>query len=210
MSARQLERLAGVLYLITHVTSVAAVILYGTTAGPSAPLAGRTPVLWGAVLEIVLALAVTGTGITLYPLLRRQAPTTAAGYLALRTLEASVILVGVVVLLPIVAAPATPAAPGLSSDVVAALRLVHDWTFLVGPGLIVPVHTVLLAAHLWVSRAVPRWIPLLGLVGGPLVGLANLLQLAGLSQVAVAAIPVFAWEISWAVWLLVRGLRRPT
>lgn len=197
-----LQRLTGLLYLLTHVTSVGAVVLYGTIAGPGAPLAGRGAVLTGGLLEIVLALAVTGTGITLFALLHRQAPGIAAGYLALRTLEASVILAGVVVLLPIVAEPSSAGSPGLSSEVVAALRLVHDWTFLIGPGLVVPVHTVLLAAHLWRRTSLPRFIPLLGLVGGPLVGASNLVQLYGGPQIAVAALPVFAWEISWAVWLI--------
>ena len=45
-------------------------------------------------------------------------PLHAVGMVALRGLEASVILVGVVAVLPAVARPATTAAPGLSVDVV--------------------------------------------------------------------------------------------
>lgn len=55
---------------------------------------------------------------------------------AARTLEAGVILVGVVAILPVVARPATGAGSGLTADVASGLHLVHDWTFLVGPGLI--------------------------------------------------------------------------
>lgn len=211
LSIRATERLAGALYLVTHVTSVGAVLLYGgSTASAAATAAGRTPVLTGALLEVVLALCVTGTGIALFPLLRAHSAGVASGYLALRTLEASVILVGVVVLLPVVARPAAIGVPGLSAEVSDGLRLVHDWTFLVGPGLIVPVHTVLLAGLLWRSRLVPRWIAVLGLVGGPLVGAANLLVMFGRSgTIAAAAIPVFAWEIGLAGCLILRGLRDP-
>ncbi|CAI9405103.1 DUF4386 domain-containing protein [Aestuariimicrobium sp. T2.26MG-19.2B] len=208
MPSRRLEVLTGLLYFLTHVTSVAAVFLYGgSTTDPTAPLAGRTSVLLGAALEILLALGVTGTGITVFALLRRRSSVVGAGYLALRTLEASVILVGVVVLLPIVALPATTAAPALSSEISTALKAVHDWTFLVGPGLVVPFHTALLAGWLWRTRLAPRWIAALGVVGGPLVGLANLAVMFGLPQGAAAEIPVFAWEISWAVWLIATGLR---
>ena len=153
VSSRTTARIAGALYFVTHVTSVGAVILYGASAYDSqSPLAGRSSVLIGALLEIVLAVGVVGTGIALLPLLRRYSSGVAAGYLALRTLEASVILTGVVVLLPVVAQPS------LSTS----------------PGLIVPFHTVLLAWLLWRKGLVPRFIPVLGFIGGPLVGVMNL------------------------------------
>jgi hypothetical protein len=55
----------------------------------------------------------------------------------------------------------------------------------------------------------------LGLVGAPLVVLSNLAVRFGLqSQVsptaALAAVPIFAWEISLAVYLIVRGSRAAT
>ncbi len=211
ISPRATGRIAGGLYFVTHVTSVAAVVLYGGSAfDPHAPLAGRSSVLVGALLEIVLAITVVGTGVALLPLLRRYSPGVAGGYLALRTLEASVILMGVVVLLPVVARPSLTAAPGLPSDVTLGLRLIHDWTFLIGPGLVVPVHTVLLAWLLWSKGLVPKFIPILGFVGGPLVGAMNLLVLFGLTRpIAVTAVPVFAWEVSLAVYLIVRGIRQP-
>lgn len=48
---RSTARLAGALYLVTHVTSVGAVMLYGGSAfDPHAPLAGRAEVLTGGLL----------------------------------------------------------------------------------------------------------------------------------------------------------------
>jgi hypothetical protein len=208
---RSTARFAGALYFVTHVTSVAAAVLYGGSGfDPTAGLASRGSVLLGALLEIVLAVAVVGTAAALYPLIRGYSGGTAAAYLGLRTLEASVILVGVVAVLPIVARPATLAAPALSPEVGSALHLLHDWTFLVGPGLVVPVHTVVLAALLLRRRLVPRYIAVLGLVGGPLVGLMNVGVMFGVTGVlAAAVIPVFAWEITLAVHLIVRGLPEP-
>jgi len=211
-SSRTTARIAGALYFVTHVTSVAALLLYGAAAYDSqAPLAGRSSVLTGALLEIVLAVAVVGTGIALLPLLRRYSSGVAAGYLALRTLEASVILTGVVVLLPVVAQPAVTAAPALAPDAILSLRLIHDWTFLVGPGLIVPFHTVLLAWLLWRNGLVPRFIPILGFVGGPVVGAMNLALMFGVSRpIAITAVPAFAWEVSLAAYLIIRGIRQPS
>lgn len=208
---RRIAVVAGLLYYVTHVTSVAAAVLYGgSNFDPTAPLAGRTPVLIGAALELILAMAVVGTAAALYPLIRHHSPAVAASYLGLRTLEASAILAGVVALLPVVATPSLASSPQLSPDVVVGLRLVHDWTFLIGPGLIVPVHTATLAWLLWRTRLVPRVIPALGLVGGPLVGVMNLVVFFGIGGVfAPAVIPVFAWEVTLAGYLILRGLRHP-
>lgn len=209
--SRRLARTAALLYLVTWVTSVAAVPLYGGSSfDPAAPLAGRSSVLTAGVLEVVLAVAVVGTSLALFPLLRPHGEGAAVGYVALRALEASVILVGVVAILPAVAEPATTAAPGLSPDVVAGLHLVHDWTFLVGPGLVNPVNAAVLAVLLLRARLVPRFIPVLGLVGAALVGGLNLAVLFGVTGVVpVLVVPLFAWEICLAGQLVLRGIRPP-
>ena len=87
--SRSTARIAGLMYLITHVTSVAAVVLYGgAPTDPTGALAGRTSVLTGGLLEVVLAAAVVGTSVALYPMLRDHGPGLAVAYIALRTLEA--------------------------------------------------------------------------------------------------------------------------
>lgn len=207
--SRRTAVIAGSLYLVTHVTSIAAVVLYGGSAlDPNAALGSRTAVLSGGLLEVVLALAVVGTGVALFPLLRSFAPGLSIAYVALRTLEASVILTGVVVLLPVVARPATSGSPGLSPGVVDGLRLIHDWTFLVGPGLVVPIHTVLLATLLWRHRLVPRFVPILGFVGAPIIAAMNVGVLYGAFPVQPAlTLPIWAWEVSLAIVLITRGIR---
>lgn len=212
--SRRQAALAGVFYLITHVTSVAAVILYGPMVTDDAWLAGSdagAPQLLGAMLDIALAVAVVGTALCLLPLLRPHAPIGGPAYLALRGLEAAVILVG---------AASVVALVGLRGAVLAddaagvALRELYSATFLVGAGLVVGVHTVVLAVVLWRLRAVPRWIPAVGVIGAVLVTASNLtVMLGGGDEVtlarSLAAVPIFVWEISLAITLIVRGLRLP-
>ena len=50
-----------------------------------------------------------------------------------------------------------------------ALVAIHDWSFLLGPGLVIGVNSLTLAYLMYRSRLVPRFIAVLGLVGGPLV-----------------------------------------
>ena len=72
----------------------------------------------------------------------------------------------------------------------------------------------MLAHLMYRSRLVPRLIAVLGLVGGPLLfALATAVMFGVFDQVsvwgAVAALPVFAWEMSLAVWLIVKGFTPP-
>ncbi len=207
----RLARGAAALFVVTWVTSVAAVPLYGGSSfDAGAALAGRSSVLLASLLEVVLAVAVVGTALALYPLLRPHGRGAALSYVALRTLEATVILTGVVAILPAVARPATTAAPGLEAGVVAGLHLLHNWTFLVGPGLVNPVNAVVLATLLLRRGLVPQFIPLLGIGGAVLVAGMNVVVLLGLGTAQpLLAVPLFAWEICLATHLAIRGLRRP-
>jgi branched-subunit amino acid transport protein AzlD len=212
-SSRRTAAVAGALFLVTHVTSVTALALYGAIRTHADYIAGSgpdTPALLGAFLEVVLAIAVVGTAVTLFPVVKRHNESLALGYVGLRTLEAAIIAVGVVPLLAVVTLrqDRTPDAIAVGRAMVA----LHDWTFLVGPSLVLGTNTVLLATVLYRSGLVPRFIPVLGLVGGPLVFASGAAQLFGLypqisAWAAVTAVPVFAWEICLALYLVVKGFR---
>ncbi|WP_108252817.1 DUF4386 domain-containing protein [Planctomonas deserti] len=215
--SRRTAIVIGVLFLLTHVTAIAAVALYAPVFGdPEYVLgdAGGGGILLGGLLDVVLALAVVGTSVALYPVLRRQSEGIALGYVALRTLEAGVILVGVVTILGVLSLQETAAASGDASLVAAtgALVAAHNWTFLVGPGLICGTNTVLAAYLMYRSGLVPRFIAVLGLVGGPLIFAANTGVMFGVfDQVSpwtgLCVIPIFAWEICLAVYLIAKGFR---
>ncbi|WP_084757373.1 DUF4386 domain-containing protein [Micromonospora cremea] len=129
-------------------------------------------------------------------------------------LEAAVITVGMVSVLSIVTLRQNGAGPSTDDGSLAAvgqsLVAIHDWTFLLGPSFILGMNTLLLAYLVYRSQTVPRIIAVLGLIGGPLVTTSAVAVLFGLySPVdhAIAALPVFAWEVSLAVYLIVKGFR---
>lgn len=213
---RNAALLAGLLYLSTHVTSVAAVVAYGSAlTDPPSVLAstGDGPVLAGVLLESLLALGVLGTGVTLLPVLRPYAPVGAYAFSALRTMEAAVIAVGAVPMLALVALrDGRPGgAPAVGQMLAEGLVAVHQAAFLVGQGLVISVTTLVIAGTLWRTRLVPAWIGALGLVGGVLVLISNAAQLFGAldrgGTAALLALPVFAFEISFALYLVLRGVR---
>ena len=77
------------------------------------------------------------------------------------------------------------------------------------------VNGLFLGYAMYRSRLVPRIIPIVGLVGAPLILLSAIVtMLGGWGQVSVAgslcALPIALWEFSLGVWLTVRGFRPTT
>lgn len=196
---RRLAFVAGALYLLTVVTSIPALVLKDPVlAEPTA--SGATALQWAAALEFVLALACIGTAVALFPVVRRVDEATALGFVASRTLEASIIVMGVLAMLTVtVAGPAAQALVG-----------VHDWAFLIGPGTLPAVNALLLAPLLLRAGLVPRIIPIVGLIGAPLLLAASVGILFGvIEQVSpvgfLSALLIAGWEIALGFWLVVKG-----
>lgn len=214
--ARKAAAIAGGLYLLTFVTSIPAYALTApalddpTTIGTVPGVHDR--LLWAGLLEVVLALACIGTAVALFPIAKRVSETAALGFIAARVLEAAIIVVGVAALLSL--ASVRTGGTATSEAVDTALVAAHDWAFLLGPGLIPAVNAALLGYVMYRGGLVPRIIPLLGLVGSPLLAASATLTLFGhLDQVspaaALAALPVAAWELALGIWLILKGVSLP-
>jgi hypothetical protein len=213
-SLRRTALVAGGLYLITFVTSIPARLLSGPVRndpnyvlGPGAD----AQVLFAGFLDVVLALACIGTAVALYPVVKRQNEGVALGFVGARVLEAAIIVTGVVSLLSVV----TLRQAGAGSDaLVTAQALVasYDWTFLFGPGFMAAVNALLLGSLMYRSGLVPRIIPLVGLIGAPLLLASDTAIMFGLWEqfslpAGIATLPVALWEFSLGVWLVVKGFR---
>ena len=122
---------------------------------------------------MILAIAGIGTAVTLFPILKRQNEGFALGYVATRVVECTIIVVGIISVLSVVTlrqdlAGATGANAASLETVGTSLVAVKDWTFLFGPGLCAGIgNGILLGYLMYTSRLVPRYLAVLGLVGGP-------------------------------------------
>ncbi|MBO3748393.1 DUF4386 domain-containing protein [Streptosporangiaceae bacterium NEAU-GS5] len=166
---------------------------------------------------MICALACVGTAVVLFPVVKRQNEGVALGFVSARILEAGIIFVGIISLLAVVTlrqdlagAAGADTAPLITAG--DALVAIHNWTFLLGPGIIPGVNAVCLGYLMYRSRLVPRIIPMVGLIGAPLLILSATATMFGVyPQVSVlsgiAAIPIFLWEGSLGVWLVVKGFR---
>ncbi|TGN65362.1 DUF4386 domain-containing protein [Nocardioides eburneiflavus] len=210
---------AGVMYLITIVASIPAqFVSYAPVLNNADYVLGAgadTRVMWGGLLEVITALACIGTAVVLFPVVRRQHEGAALGFVTARVFEASLIITGVVAMLSVVtlrqpsASGADAAARLVTSE---ALVAAHDWTFILGPGVMPGINAVLLGYVMYRSGLVPRAIPAIGLLGAPLFLVAGAATVVGVNEpgsvwTALATLPIFAWEASLGVWLTARGFK---
>jgi Domain of unknown function (DUF4386) len=212
-------RVFGVLYLLTFVTSIAALALYQPVLDhPIAYIAGAghdNQILFGAFLELFLIITNIGTAVVIFPIVRRQNEDLALGYVTARIVECTFILVGILCVLGIVTLrnQVAGAAEGTVSYTLAAIK---DWTFLLGPGWVVGWGNGLILGYLmYRSELVPRRATWLGLIAGPLIIISGTAILfsgndpsdALRSLQGVATIPEFFWELFLGIYCTFKGFR---
>jgi 4-amino-4-deoxy-L-arabinose transferase-like glycosyltransferase len=218
---RRTAMIAGGLYLLTFAASIPARFFFldpvlsdpGYIVGPGAD----TRVLVGGLLDMVNALACIATAVVLFSVVKRQNETLAIGFVTSRLLEAAIISVGVVSLFAVVTlrqdvAGAAGADESAMTAIGASLVAIYEWTFLFGPNVMAAVNALLLGTLMYRSGLVPRAIPLIGLIGAPLL-LASVTGVvfgthdldAGLHVLAAA--PIAFWELSLGVYLVVKGFK---
>lgn len=148
-------------------------------------------------------------------MVRRQNEAVALGFVTSRVFEAAVIVIGVVSFLSVVTLRQADASGAEAASLVVtgqALVAVRDWTFLLGPGLMAGLNALLLGYLMYRSGLVPRVIPVLGLIGAPLLLASTIATLFGIHDqlspfALVAVLPIFVWELSLGIWLVVKGFR---
>ena len=218
-SLRKTAFVAGLLYLITYL-AIPTVVLYGPALDDPifiASAGSSTGILWAAVLELIVAFAIVGTGVALFPVLKRQNESVALGFVTARLFETGIIVVGIISVLSIVtlrqdvgAAAGSDAASLVTTG--RSLIAIHDWTFLIGQTLLPGINALLLGSLMYRSGLVPRVIPLLGLIGAPLMISSALGQVVGINTEysawsAIALVPIFLWELTLGLWLVFKGFK---
>lgn len=215
MHPQTTARVTGVLFLITFVTSIPAVVLFQPVLDhPVAYVSGAgtdNRIIFGALLELILIGANIGTAVVPFPILRRQNEVLAVGYVTARIVECAFILAGILAVLTVVTLrQETGAEAGTVAYALAALK---DWTFILGPGFIVGLGNALILGYLmYRSALVPRRLAILGLIAGPLVCISGVLVMFGAIDQGgpaqgIASIPEFLWELALGLYLTVKGFR---
>jgi hypothetical protein len=215
-STRKIALVAGVLFLITFITSIPALYLFQPVlddpAGYIAGAGSENRIFLGSFLELLLIIANIGTAVVLFPILRRQNEILALGYVTARLVESAFIAIGLFSVLAVVTLR-QEAAGGDEGSIAYTLAAIKDWTFILGPGFIVGLGNGLILGYLmYRSSLVPRPLAVLGLIGGPLICASGVAVMFGVfdqggTGQSIATIPEFFWELGLGIWLTVKGFR---
>lgn len=213
---------AGVFFIVATVFAILGVLLYDPLLNHTnylvlgASLVNR--IVMGALCELILACSAVGTGIMLFPYLRKFNESWGLGYVCFRLLEVVFILIGIISVLSLLSLSQanTNATPGETATYHATgkmLQEMHRWTFMLGPNFMLGINTFIYSCIFYQSRLVPRMLSILGMVGALLIFTAALLEMfAVILQQSLwgvlLAIPVFAYEMILAVWLITKGFNQ--
>jgi len=218
---RKAALIAGVAYIATFVFSIP--VKFGfwadVLAKPDFVLGtgSSSGVPVGALFEVLTALGGVVTAVALYTIAKRYSQRAALGFVTTRVLEAALIFVGVLSILSVyVLRQDVAGTPGADTGALVttgrALVAMHDWTFLLGPGVMPALNALLIGSVMYRSRLLPRWIPTLGLIGAPLLLVSSTATLFGLwdqisAPSALLTFPVAIWELSFGVYMTVKGFK---
>lgn len=172
----------------------------------------------GAAFEVLTGLSGVVSAVALYTIAKRYSHRAALGFVTTRLLEAAVIFMGVLNIMAVYTLRQDVAGtPGADNGALLttghALVAMHDWSFLFGPGLMPVLNALLIGSVMYRSRLLPRWIPMLGLIGGPLLLISTTGTLFGLwdqisAPAAVLVMPLAVWEFSFGVYMTFWGFKR--
>ena len=214
MSIRTREaRAVGILFIVASVTAIIGGSLAALPledADYLLTMAGQdTQVISGVLLLVVQTVAVVGVAVLLYPVLRGEHAGLALGYIAARTIEGVLVLVGALSVLALVTLSRDQAEAVGAPPLGEVLAAVYDWSYLLGPMLFFGVSTLILYPMLLRARLVPAWLSIWGLAGGLLFLARTVAEMYGADLSALAqglmAAPIGINEMVLALWLIIKG-----
>jgi hypothetical protein len=211
----------GILYIAAAVSSVIAIAFYQPILSEqwymSVANGFETKVLIGVGNDLLLVVSAIGTAVMLFPYLRRWNEHLALGYLCLRFMEAVFIAIGLVSILGLVQLSTDYEAGILASGNLHAVGIMlqgfHRWTFVLGPNLMLGLNTVMYSYSLFRTGLVAKPLAIFGIVTAIMVFIAGILDMFGIidplsTAKGLMALPVGIYELTLALWLIVKGFRK--
>jgi Domain of unknown function (DUF4386) len=220
--AQKSARIAGLFFIGTFVFSIPAALLYSPALKHHHDFVLGSGfdkrIATGALLEVLLAICNIATAVVIYPIVKRVNNAVALGYVASRTVESTIIIVGLISLMSVVTLrhdlAGTAVDPGSLKLVGRSLVAVHEWTFLLGPQFCAGFGNGLLLGYLmYKSQLVPPRMALVGMIGGPLAFFGGVLALFDVfgdpsTGLSLLTIPEIVWEAFIALYWTFVGFRR--
>ena len=214
-------KITGWLFIIAAVSSIIGLKLYDPILSDNNFIVSANnhynQIIFGAINELILVASATGTGIMLYPLLKRYNESMGIGYLSFRMLEAVFIIIGLLSILTVLSISESYV-DGAITDKANAQNLglsfisLHKWTFMLGPNFMLSINTFIYSFVFYKTKIIPSNLARLGLLASFLIMTAAILELFGVIQQIstwgiLLALPIALYEMTLAIYLITKGTK---
>lgn len=221
-SIRRNEKITGAFFIAATTSAIIGQQFYSPVLNGADSLdnanAASTQIALGAFFELILAISNIGTGIMLYPRLKRYSESWGLGYALFRLLEVVFILIGLLSMLSLVTlsteALSMNTETKLSAQSIASfLKQVYGWAFILGPHFMLGINTLIYSSIFYLSQILPKKLAIFGIMGAVLILLAAVLEIFGYiphfsSSIIFLALPIAVYEMVLAGWLIIRGFNK--
>ena len=168
----------------------------------------QTTLALGAFLMIATTAVDIGKAVIFYPVLERHGKRTAVAYLATMIFEMAMMTVGVLALLMVIPLAEQAMDGELDASTAQALASLaadaNETAYQIGQ-LSLAFGALFLAALLFRSGLVPKWLAVLGLIGYTTHMVGAAAEIFGAPISLVLLVPGAIFELALAVWLLTKG-----
>lgn len=207
--------ITGLFFITATVTAIIGLFLYKPVIDSADPFTAASAqtgrIAWGALFEVLLAIANCGTALMMLPVLSLVSKRLGPAYVIFRSLEVVAILVGAVSMLALGTIATRNGIDLLAASAIGhTLIALHDWTFIVGPHLLLGVNTLVYSSLFLRSVLVPRPLALLGITGALLILFVGAIEVLGVitpysTTTMLMALPIAVYEMVLAGRLISKG-----
>jgi len=174
-------------------------------------------IVFGAINELILVVTATGTGIMLYPYLKRYNESLGIGYLSIRLLEVMFIMIGIISILTALSISEYYTNGGIpdknsAQHLMLSFIAMHKWTFILGPNFMLAINTLIYSYVFYRTGMIPSKLSMLGIFASFLIMTAAIFELFSIIQQLsvwgiLLALPIAIYEMSLAFYLIVKGFK---
>jgi hypothetical protein len=208
---RKIAIIVGVLFIVATVAGIVSGVFLGPTIEAdylTSISENETQVKIGAFFYSIMAIAVAGIAIVIYPILKKHNEVLALGYVGARLVEGILFIVGVTSILTLLTLSkefVNVGAPGASyfQTVGTLVTAAGEWAAMLGY-LAFFLSALMFYYLLYQTKLIPQWLSGWGLLAALLWPIASL-SLFGSTYSGFFYAPMFVQEMVLAVWLIVKG-----
>ena len=220
-SYKSTARIVGGLFITATVASIIGTFVFiepiiSTPDYLSNIYPNRSLLTIGVLIDAINSVAVVAIAVLLFPIFQKHNKSLAIGYVASRIIESVILIIGHISqlsLIPLSQEFIKAKIPDVSYflSLGSLLISVYNWTWLLGPMILLGITALILNGTFYHSKMIPRFISIWGFIGGLLIIVAGLFGMFGLSIKSPISIllglPIALNEMVLALWLIVKGFR---